>query len=444
MKLEEAVSYMAEEASRLKIDAYDVIGVESEDAAVEVFEGKVKNTEISSSRGIGIRLFNDSKPGIAFTEKFSKEAIKQAVIDAHSHSIITDRMELDLPEAQTLPDLDLQQYNPELDNLSFDEMIALGIELEKIALSQDSRVVNVPYLGVSKSSGNSMIQNSKGVRYYRHGNAVGAGLGVVAGSNGASKMGVYSNSSRTMKAFDPDFMAKKAVERAVELLGAEPVEGKAYPVVLSNRVSPSIIGMFLSPYYADLVQKGQSRLEGKLQTQIASSIFTMTCDPHIIGFPGSRLFDSEGVLTSVHRIVENGILKTFLYNLESAKKDGVKSTGNGSRSYAGKAGTGVSNLIVEKGTESLEKLLSMHNECLYITKLEGSSGCSAISGEISIGAQGFLYRNGLPVKPVDRITLNTNYFDMMKLIQALSNEYSDTFSSIKVPDLLVETIFVAG
>ena len=239
-------------------------------------------------------------------------------------------------------------------------------------------------------------------------------------------------------------MSKKAVERALELLGAEPVESKQYPVVFSNRVSSGIIGMFLAPYYAELVQKGQSRLADKIGQKIASEDFTMTCDPHIPGFPGSRLFDSEGVATKKTPIVKNGILQTFLYNLESSKKAGIAPTGNGSRSYAGKAGTSTSNLIVDKGTKSVEELLFIYPECLFITKLEGSSGCSAISGEISIGVQGFLYQNGKRIRPVDRITLNSNYFDLLHLIRGFSNEYNDAFSSVKIPDILVESMYVAG
>lgn len=81
---------------------------------------------------------------------------------------------------------------------------------------------------------------------------------------------------------------------------------------------------------------------------------------------------------------------------------------------------------------------------LYITKLEGGSGCSSISGDISIGVQGFYYENGERVHPVDKITLSGNYFDMIQMILDLSNEYSDSYSSVKMPDILVESMAIAG
>jgi PmbA protein len=239
-------------------------------------------------------------------------------------------------------------------------------------------------------------------------------------------------------------MALKAVERATELLGAESIPGGSYPVVFGNRVSTSIMSMFGSPFFAEAVQKGQSRLAGKVGQAIAAPLLNITCNPHIPGAPGSHLFDGEGVVTSRLEIVKQGVLQTYLYNLESAKKAGVKPTGSGSRGYSGKAGTGFSNYIVDKGDKTLDELLATYPKCLYVTKLEGGSGCSAISGEISIGAQGFLYENGKRVKPVDKITLSSNWFELINLIRGLSNEYSDSFSSVKVPDMLVESMHVAG
>jgi PmbA protein len=149
-------------------------------------------------------------------------------------------------------------------------------------------------------------------------------------------------------------------------------------------------------------------------------------------------------VTSRLEVIKAGVLQTYLYNLESAKKAGVKPTGNGSRGYSGKAGTGFSNYIVDKGDKSLDDLLSAYPQCLFVTKLEGGSGCSAISGEISIGAQGFWYEQGKRVKPVDKITLSSNYFELLMAIRGLSGEYSDSFSSVKVPDMLVESMHVAG
>lgn len=439
----QALDFMGEEAKRLGADRWDAVAGESESMGLELFEGKVKSTEISNSRGIGIRLFKGKRPGFAFTEKMSREAITQTVKDAVSHTLLTDEVEMELPFPETLPSLDLKNYNPALNEVGLDRMKALGLELEAVARAADRRVDNVPYLGVSRSGGMSMVRNSNGVDYSSRSNVVSAGIGVVAKEGESKKMGVYSNGGREF-AFDAKFMSGKAVERAVELLGAESVTSGRYPVVFTNRVAPSILSMFSSPFFAEAVQKGQSRLAGKVGQAIAVPGLNIKCDPHIPGAPGSHLFDGEGVVTRPIEVIKDGVLETYLYNLESAKKAGVKSAGTGARGYSGKAGTGFSNFIVAFGDKTLDELLSAYPECLLVTKLEGGSGCSAISGEISIGAQGFWYENGRRVKPVDKVTLNSNYFELLMAIRGFSREYSDSFSSVKVPDMLVESMFVAG
>ncbi|HEX2613789.1 MAG TPA: TldD/PmbA family protein [Fibrobacteria bacterium] len=449
----DAVSFLFDAARKKGAAKFDAVAGESEAFGLELFEGKVKSTEISNSRGIGIRLFRDSaegqRPGFAFTERMTPEALSRTVDDAWSHAALTDPVEIDLPAPAKLPDLDLKVYNPALEDISLEEMKSLGLEMEALAKQGDARIENVPYLGVSRGGGFSLIANSNGVLYESKANSVSAWVGAVAkkpGDEDVRKMGVYSRGGRTFDSslFDATRMARIAVERATELLDAEPVPSGEYPIVFSHRTSGQIFGMFGSPFFAEAAQKGQSRLKDKLGEQIASPLFTLVSDPFLPDFPGSHLFDGEGVPAQRLEVVTNGVLNTFLYNLESAKKAGVKPTGTGSRGYSGKAGTGFANYIVPLGGDSLESLLSRHPKCLLIVKLEGGSGCSAISGEISIGAQGFLYENGQRIRAVDRITLSTNFLDLLKNVSGLSNEYSDAFSSMKVPDVLVEKVNVAG
>jgi PmbA protein len=449
----DAVSFLFDAARKKGAAKFDAVAGESESFGLELFEGKVKSTEISNSRGIGIRLFRDSaegeRPGFAFTERLTPEALSRTVDDAWSHAALTDPVDIDLPAPAKLPDLDLRSHNPALEDVSLESMKALGLELETLAKTgphSDPRIENVPYLGVSRGGGYSLIANSLGALYESRANSISAWVGAVAKQGDVRKMGVYSRGGRTFDdaLFDPARMARIAVERATELLDAEPVPSGEYPIVFSHRASGQIFGMFGSPFFAEAAQKGQSRLKEKLGEQIASPLFTLISDPLLPDMPGSHLFDGEGVPSQRLEVVKDGVLKTFLYNLESAKKAGVRPTGTGSRGYSGKAGTGFANYIVPLGRDSLESLLSRHPKCLLIVKLEGGSGCSAISGEISIGAQGFLYEGGQRVRAVDRITLSTNFFDLLKNVSGLSNEYSDSFSSVKVPDVLVEKVNVAG
>ncbi len=444
METSKALDYICSEAKKQGADSFDVIAGESESSGLDLYEGKVKNSEISSSRGIGIRLFVDNRPGFAFTEKYSTEALSQTVSDAIAHAKLTDPVELDMPEPADIEEKDLKLWNQSAESVELSQLKDLCLEMESLAQQKDKRVENIPYLGAGKSSGRTEIRNSNGVSCSARGNSLYAGIGVLAHQNGHKKMGYYSNSSRDFNFFKSDYMANLAVERAVEMLGAKSIPSGKYPVVLSKRITPQLIGMYRAPFYGEAVQKGQSRLKGKIGESIAVKDFSILCDPHVEGFPGSRLFDGEGIPSQKISVVENGVLNAFLYNLESAKKEGVAPSGHAVRSYSGDVGTGFSNLFVPKGKHSLSELLSAHPKCLYVTQLEGGSGCSPISGEISIGAQGFWVENGQKVHPVEGVTISSNYFDLIQNIEMFGNEYSDILSSTKVPDMLIKFMYVAG
>jgi PmbA protein len=216
------------------------------------------------------------------------------------------------------------------------------------------------------------------------------------------------------------------------------------PIVFSNRISSSLLGMFLGSLSAEQVQKGQSRFADQLGSKVASEVVTLRCEPHLVGAPGSRWVDSEGVATQPLCLIDHGQLHAYLYNLESAAVEGVAPTGNGSRGLRGRAGVSFSNLLMDLGVDSTQELLAQPESCLYVTKLEGGAACSAVSGELSIGVQGFWVESGKIVRPVDAVTVNGNFFDVLKGIQAVSKDISPIFSSYQIPDLLVEGLQISG
>jgi PmbA protein len=202
--------------------------------------------------------------------------------------------------------------------------------------------------------------------------------------------------------------------------------------------------MFSSSFYADTIQKGQSRLQDLYHEKIAPDFFNLSSDPWRTDLPGSCSFDGEGVPTQKIEVVQSGVFSNKLYNLESASRDRVLSSGNASRSYNGKVETSFKNIVVAPGTYSHEALLNLFPKCLYIVKLEGNSGCSAVSGEMSIGVQGIWVENGKPVHAVEGLTLSINFFDLLKRLVALGNTYNDSFSSVKVPALAVSEVAISN
>ena len=202
------------------------------------------------------------------------------------------------------------------------------------------------------------------------------------------------------------------------------------------------MGFFLSNAIAEEVQKNTSLFKGKLNQQVASKKITIEERP-LDKNPFFRYFDDEGVATYNKKIIDKGVLSTFLYNLATAKKDGVESTGNGYRG-GGKVGTSMANIVLKPGKKSEEELFREVNEGIYITSVEGlHAGMNAQSGNFSLQAKGFLIENGKKGKPVCLITVAGNLFDVFKNIKEVasnSNRHGKTIAS----SVYLKSIAVSG
>jgi len=443
MEIRDAMETIGTLAAATGADEFDVVGYDSMSESVEVFEQKISNTEIQKSSALGLRLFKNGRPGIAFTERLSAEALKICVDDAVAHTQLTDSVGFKLPQKISVSTSDFNRRSNEFAKVTLADLAGFAKKIEAETRSADARIENVPYTGAARSQSISYFLNSHGVSYSLTHEDFSAYTAAVSVAGEQKKMGIYSNARREFSELSTLNIARRAAERSVEQLGAHPVASGKYRVLFSNRVSGQIISMYASPYFAEMVIRGQSRLKGKLGEDIASDIFSLSSQPHDEHLPGSRALDSEGHATKNIIVVDKGKLTHFLYNLEAAAHDKVNPTGNGTRSVGSKASTGFKNMVVPTGTLNVEEYLAKES-VLVIDKLEGAAGCSAISGEMSIGAQGYLYEKGERKQAVDRITLSSNYFEMLKNIEAIGNAYNDQLSSVRVPALLIADISVAG
>ena len=442
MNMQESVEYLAAIAKKSDAQQFDIIAGNSDSRGVCVFNGAMQNTEISNSCGIGIRVFKNQKPGYASTEKFSEEALSQILSDAISNSEYTEPINADLPGITPLGN-PLDVYNPELEGVEINRLLDTCLDIEKRILAEDE-IKNVPHLGAEVQSCVSVFANSKGVFYEDRRNSFALGAGAVAERNGIVKMGTYNKSGKNFEELSTEQFSQKIVKRAKELLSPRAIKSAKIPVVFSKRISASVLSTYLSSFFADNAQKGLSRLKDKIGENIASGDFSLFSEPRNEAFPGCALMDDEGIPTAELGVVEQGCFKSFLYNIESASKENRSSTGHGARGFASKAGTSFYNAVVSLGTKSTKELCEMFPKCLLINHLEGSSGCNSVSGEMSIGAQGFWCENGVMQHAVDNITLSGNFFDLLKNITGIGNCYNDSFSSVKVPSFSVCEISVSA
>ena len=225
-------------------------------------------------------------------------------------------------------------------------------------------------------------------------------------------------------------MAKEAVDNAISMLGAKEVKSGNYPIVFENTSFANLLAAFSPIFSSDNVQKGLSLLKGKIGEEIAVPILNIVDDPFLKDGFASRNFDDEGTASTFNKLIDNGKLVGLLYNWKTANKEGVKSTGNASRSYKGSMGISPSNLYVVNGDTEIEDLLYLANGGLYINNLEGlHSGLNPVSGDFSLSASGFLIQDGQLHRPVNQITIAGNLYELFKDILAIGNDLKFTIPS---------------
>lgn len=260
-----------------------------------------------------------------------------------------------------------------------------------------------------------------------------------------------ANACVVQNAADMDFeqMFAEAAEDACSMKGAKPVATGKYPVVLKNSIICEMLSMYISAFGADQVRKKLSKLSEGKGTQVASEVICLSEEPALAGGVNNRAFDDEGNPTAAKKLIESGVLKQFLYNQEEAEMAGIPATGNGfKKSYKGKPEIGVTNLVLHGQDKNMETLLAEMQNGLYITSCDGMFACAdVVSGDFALISRGYLVENGKPVSPVTQITVAGNFYDMIKEIQALGNDYRTMFTpagAFVTPSVFVKRLVVSG
>ena len=161
-------------------------------------------------------------------------------------------------------------------------------------------------------------------------------------------------------------------------------------------------------------------------------------------------FDGEGVATYKKTVIENGVLKTLLYDIATATKAGSTSTGNGQRSsYAESVHISPYSFYIQGGDKSLEELLKDAPNGIYVTDLKGlHAGANEVTGDFSIESAGFRIRDGKICEAVKSFTVAGNFFELLRSIESVSDNLTfgltSGFTTFGAPDILVRGMSVAG
>ena len=239
-----------------------------------------------------------------------------------------------------------------------------------------------------------------------------------------------------------DFTAnvKEALKLASLATTKKKLETKRYNIVLNNKVASYIIEHLQDMLSAEAIHQKKSCLENKLNQQVFSKLINIVEEPRNKKYPGYVTFDKEGTKTYNKEIVKAGIIKNYLYDIKESKVDNTNSTGNKFN------GIETRNMYVVPGQKTLEEILKIMKNGIYITHYMGSMGASINSsnGDISLQVFGYIIENGKIVSGFEPAVLTTSIFELLSNVEEIGNELKFTSLSVASPTLYIKNISIAG
>jgi len=403
---------------------------------VTVRRGEVETIEYNRDKGLAVTVYIGQKRGNASTSDFSPQAVRDTVSAALSIARYTAAddcaglADMDLL-ANEFPDLEL--YFPW--DLPVEQAIHIAQTCEAAAFAVDKRITNSEGGSVSLSESQFVYANSLGFMGGYPTSRHSISCAVIAGRDDSMQRDYWYSVARNAADLDQaDSVGKKAGARSVARLGAKKIATCEVPVLFEAPIASSLIGHFVGAISGGSLYRKSSFLMDSVGKQVFAPDIQIQEKPHLKKGLASGAFDNEGVTTVDRKVVENGIVQGYFLGSYSARKLGLKTTGNAGGNH---------NLIIDNGAPmAFSELLKKMGKGLLVTELLGQ-GVNAVTGDYSRGAAGYWVEGGEIQHAVEEITIAGNLKEMLPGICAMGN---DTLvqGSKQCGSLLIDRMTVAG
>lgn len=421
-----------------------------ETLTVKVFGGEVESVVAAEPRGMGVRVIKGGRVGYAYGVDIGPAGIDRTLLQAAANARAADPDPFaGLPSAsKSYPEIP-GLWLPGISTATVESKIQLALEAEAAALAGPD-IESVEESEYTDSQTWVAVVSSEGVRAESEESFCLAYVMAHAARDGDRQSGLGFTMGRDPGELDPESAGRDAARKAQVLLGAAPCSTGRYAVVFAREVTAALLAAIANGLSADAVQKGRSVFSGRIGERVAAPGVTLWDDGLAPGGPATSPFDGEGVSRRTTMLVENGILRSFLHNSYTGRKDSPpsSSTGNATRtSYRSVPSLGPSNLVLRSGDGRVEDLFEKVGEGLYVEAVAGfHSGVNAVSGEISLGATGRLIEGGCAGRPVREVTIATDFLSLLRSVVATAGDagWVPLYGSAHVPSIVVEDIAVSG
>ena len=412
--------------------------------SVNVRKGELETVERNRDKSLGVTVYIGHRRGNASTSDFSPAAVERTVQAAYDIARFTAEDPVaGLPDAEDIApesthrDLDL--FHPWA--VTSEEAARLSLECEAAALATSKRITNSEGAGVSAQQSHFFSAHTRGFRggyaSSRHSMSV-APIASLPGRNAEMQRDAWYSSMR--KAEDlasPQAIGRYAAERALSRLGSRKVRTTECPVLFESTLAAGLLGGFVQAVSGGALYRKSTFLVDSLGKDIFPKHIDIDEDPFILGGKGSSPYDEEGVRVQARKVVDAGRVEGYFLSSYSARKLGMKTTGNAGGSH----NLTLTSRLTRAG-DDLDEMLKKLGTGLFVIELMGQ-GVNYVTGDYSRGASGFWVENGKIAFPVQEITIAGNLKDMFAGIEAIGAD-AYNYGAKTVGSVLINKMKVAG
>ena len=403
----------------------------SESESISFENDKLKSAESSQSTSMSVKVVVNGKIGSSHTTDLHdidgvvERALEAAEFGSPAH--------FDFPGPQKGPDVKV--YDDAVQAVKKGEMVRIGEEM--MGLVKDYNLDILVSAGVNKGVGTTEFANSAGIAYTTQSTSFGAG---VEGQliRGTDILWAGHGLGLKKREVDHREMARKTVALFRMAENIAPVRSGQMPVIFSPEGMRVLLLALSLGVDGKNVFLGSSPLAGKLGEKIADERFSIIDNPLIDYAGGSGTYDGEGVPHQATPLIENGVLRNFLYDLDTAGRAGAKTTGNG-------VGCSPTNLVVNEGTTSYEDMVKQTKEGLLVHSVLGLGQGNPISGEFSVNLHvAYKIENGEVVGRVKDVMLAGNTYTALKNIMAIGDTAEWAGGTLLTPPIQIANLSVVA
>ncbi len=414
---------------------------------VVIERGQIAKSSRIIDRGLGVRAIIDKSVGFAYTNILdSQAAIDETVLRALS-SARGSRPDEDwqgLPSKTDSPCVK-GTYDQKIVELNSEDLVDTAKTLLEAAEKTDKRVFPIEG-GAGSSHLCKAVANTNGIEVYEEGTMVECSLATIAKEGGEVTPVCFEFEIERTLDIDPEWVGKEAARLSASALKARKTKTENTSVVFTQFALQQLFGYTLiNAVNAENVQRDQSTFRDKLDADVASRALTIHDDGILEGGIRTWRFDDEGVPQQRTTVIKKGVLKNYLYDNYTARKEKKASTGNASRAgYTSTPNIGATNFHITPGESSTEELVETAGEGIIVYLLGGAHSSNPVSGEFSVVATpAWKIEKGEITHAIKGAMLAGSVFPLLKSISGLAKN-ERKIGQLVAPWVLVENIKVVG